>query len=151
MITESAVSVTGNKVKNMFEKEDNITAKEEMHKVDLNKLQILFTIVRRKKADSLKDLIQSFDSNMQLTVLARGTATAEMLSSIGMEYSDQVVIISVIRKEMERRILDAIEENFQTVKGSRGIAFTVSMTSIIGASVFSFLSNNRNMVKEELL
>jgi len=38
---------------------------------------------------------------------------------------------------------------FKTMKNGKGIAFTVPMTSVIGVSIYGFLSNNRMTVKEE--
>ena len=120
------------------------------NKVDLNRLEILITIVRRKKADFFKDLIQSFDVNYQLTVLAHGTTSSVMQEILGLDNMDKIAIISVIKKEKADKALAAIEERFSTIKDGKGIAFTVPMTSIIGVSVFGFLSNNRDMIKEEI-
>ena len=38
------------------------------------RLQLLFTIVNRKKAEFYADFLQSFEVNMQLTLAASGTA-----------------------------------------------------------------------------
>ena len=117
--------------------------------VDLNRLELLVTIVRRKKADFYKDLIQSFDVNMQLTVLAHGTASTEVQEYLGLDDMNKIAILSVIRKENAGKALMAIEERFENIKNGKGIAFTIPMTSIIGVTLFGFLSNNRDMVREE--
>lgn len=117
--------------------------------VDLNKLELLITIVRRKKGDFYKDLIQQFDVNMQMTILGRGTTTTVMQEYFGLDDMNKVAIISFIKKEDAGRALAALEERFKTIKNGKGIAFTIPMSSIIGVSVFSFLSNNQDMVREE--
>ena len=112
-----------------------------------DKLELMVTIVNRNKADFFIDLIQSFDVNMQLAVPAQGTANAEIRSFLGLADPDKTVILSVIREDTSTQALNAIEEKFQTIKNAKGIAYTISLTSVIGVSVYGFLSNNRMTVK----
>ena len=111
------------------------------------KLELMITIVNRNKADFYMDLIQSFEVNMQLAVPAQGTANAEIKSILGLVETDKTVIFSVIREENAKRALSAIEEKFETIKNGKGIAYTIPLTSVIGVSIFGFLSNNRMTVK----
>ena len=111
------------------------------------KLELMITIVNRNKADFYMDLIQSFEVNMQLAIPAQGTANAEIKSILGLVETDKTVIFSVIREENSTHALNAIEEKFQTIKNGKGIAYTIPLTSVIGVSIFGFLSNNRMTVK----
>ncbi|MDO4939545.1 MAG: hypothetical protein Q4E54_06255 [Lachnospiraceae bacterium] len=119
------------------------------HTVDINRLEMLVTIVRRKKADYYKDLIASYDVNLQTTILARGTASTEMKEYLGLDNTEKIAIVSIIKKEYADKALADIEEKFKTIKNGKGIAFTVPMSSVIGVSLFAFLSNNRDMIKEQ--
>ena len=118
------------------------------HKITENKLEILITIVNRSKTEFFVDLIQSFDVNMQFNALGEGTADARMLNLLGLASSEKSVIFSVIRSDNVSKALAKIEKTFNTVKNAKGIAYTVPMSSVIGVSVFGFLSNNRMTVKE---
>ena len=111
------------------------------------KLELMITIVNRNKADFYMDLIQSFDVNMQLAIPAQGTANAEIRSILGLVETDKTVIFSVIREDQAVQALNAIEERFRTIKNGKGIAYTIPLTSVIGVSIFGFLSNNRMTVK----
>ena len=51
------------------------------------------------------------------------------------------MLISVIRADKAADALRLLEEKFRTVRGGKGIAYTVSMTSVIGVAVYQFLSN----------
>lgn len=106
------------------------------------KLKLLFTVVNREKADLYVDLLQGFDSNLQLIVSANGTANIEMLRYLGLADSQKAVIISVIREERSAAIMRFLEEKFNTVKNGKGIAYTVPMTGTIGVASYQFLSNN---------
>lgn len=117
--------------------------KEEKNTTLNKKLEILITIVNRNKVEFFMDLIQSFDVNMQMLMMAEGTADQNMLNLLGLTQSEKAVILSVIQKDKEKDALYAIEDRFNSIKGAKGIAYTIPMSSIIGVSVFQFLSNNR--------
>lgn len=114
-----------------------------------NKLEILITTVPRNKAEYFVDLIQSFEVNMQMTVFAEGTADNGMLAALGINDSAKAVIISVIQ---EKKIADAVatlEEKFATIKGGKGIAFTIPMSSVIGTLIYGFLSNDKTVMENK--
>lgn len=113
-----------------------------------NRLELLVTVVNRNKAEYFADLLTGFEVNMQLFVPARGTADAKTLSYLGLTDADKGVILSVIRHSRVNDALNMLDEKFKTVRGGKGIAFTIPFTSVIGALIFGFLSNNRSMIKE---
>ena len=106
------------------------------------KLKLLFAVVNREKADLYADLLQGFDSNLQLIVSASGTANTEMLRYLGLTDSHKAVIMSVIREDRSAAIMRFLEEKFSTVKNGKGIAYTVPMTGTIGVAIYQFLSNS---------
>ena len=63
------------------------------------KLELLITVVEKKKADFYADLIQSYNANMQLKVLARGAAGSEILEYLGLAATDKIVLLSPVRKD----------------------------------------------------
>lgn len=116
--------------------------------VSSNRLKLLVTVVNRNKTEYYTDLIQSFEVNMQAIALADGTANATTLQYLGLTDTDRSVILSVIQENKLPDALHALEEKFATVKGGKGIAFTVPITSVIGKLIFGFLSNKKEVVKE---
>ena len=105
------------------------------------KLMLLFTIVNRNKAEFDVDVLQKFEINMQLVLAANGTADNKIQSLLGLTDSEKSVIISVVRRDRCRAALAELDEKFKTVKGGKGIAYTVPMTSTIGVAIYQFLSN----------
>lgn len=118
------------------------------HAVTGNKLKLLVTTVPRNKAEFYADIIQSFEVNMQMFTLAEGTASAKTLSLLGLADSSRTVIFSVIQESKVNDCLHALDNKFKTVKGGKGIAYTVPLSSLIGTLIFGFLSNNEKLVKE---
>ena len=106
-----------------------------------NKLQLLFTIVNRNKAEFYADILQSYEVNMQTILSANGTADTNIRGLLGLTDSEKSVIISVIRRDKSRAALAKLDEKFKSVKGGKGIAYTVPMSSTIGVAIYQFLSN----------
>ena len=117
--------------------------------VTSNRLEMLVTVVSRSKGEYYADLIQSFDVNLQVIALANGTADAKTLRYLGLTDTEKSVIFSVIQQDKLPDALNALDEKFKTVKGGKGIAYTIPLTSVVGKLIFGFLSNNKTFVKEE--
>ena len=105
------------------------------------KLMLLFTIVNRNKAEFYVDVLQKFEINMQLVLSATGTADTKIKSLLGLTDNAKSVIISVLKRDKSKAALAELEEKFRTVKGGKGIAYTVPMSSTIGVAIYQFLSN----------
>jgi len=115
-------------------------------KISMNKLELLVTVVNRSKADSFVDRIQSLGANVQMIMFGRGTANQEMLNMLGLADSNKAVIFSIITENKVDKAMYTLSEMFSSVKDGRGIAYTIPFSSIIGRSMFSFLSDNRTQV-----
>ena len=105
------------------------------------KIKLLFTVVNREKTEFFVDFLQDFEINIQLVLSAQGTANDDIISLLGLTDSDKSVIISVIRQDKIKDALAALGEKFNTVKGGKGIAYTVPIKSAIGVAIYRFLSN----------
>ncbi len=114
----------------------------------IDRLELLFVIVNRPKAEYYADLLQSFDVNMQVVLLAKGTADAKMLDYFGLSDSEKAVIIGAVREDMISEVMTTLEDKFAAIKNGKGIAYTVPMTGVIGTLIYSFLSNNRLLRKK---
>lgn len=122
---------------------------EQEKNVSSDKLELLITIVNRKKGEYYTDLIQSFHANFQFKVLGQGTASEQIKSLLGWTSSEKVVIFSFLTKKEAKKALVTLDEKFRSIKDGKGIAFTVPLSSVIGRSIFGFLSDNRQTIKEE--
>lgn len=113
--------------------------------VSTNRLMILVTIVNRRKAEFYTDLLQHMGANLQFVAMGEGTADAKMLNLLGLSDSDKAVIFSVIKESAQKEVLRTLGEKFESIRDGKGIAYTIPFSSVIGASVFNFLSDNRRM------
>ena len=115
----------------------------------VKKLKLLITIVNKNKAEFYADYLQSFGVNLQLLMRAHGTAGSEMLHYMGLEESEKAVLFSLVREDYAPQALAGLEEKFRTLRGGKGIAYTVPLTGIIGAAIYQFLSNQNKTGKED--
>lgn len=96
------------------------------------KLKALFTIVPRGKKDIFIDLIEGFDVNAHMAFYGKGTASDEILNMLGLDTRIHDVIVSIIREDMVRDCILAIEDKLSGFKNINGIAFAVPLESLIG-------------------
>ena len=107
------------------------------------KLKLLVLVVNTNKADFYTDFLQSFEVNMQMQMHAKGTAGSEMLHYLGLEESEKRVLMGIIREDRADEAMKALEEKFATLRGGKGIAYTVPLSSVAGVAIYQFLSNHR--------
>lgn len=107
------------------------------------KLKLLITVVNKNKAEFYMDYLQEFEINMQMSMRARGTADSDLLHYLGLEDSEKRVLFSLVREDMAPAALRELEEKFETVRDGKGIAYTVPLSSVAGAAIYQFLTNNR--------
>ena len=121
----------------------NPTVNEEPFKTDLKKLKLLVTVVNRKKTEFYLDYLTGFEVNFQTAVAAQGTASSDMMYLLGLADSDKSVIFSILREDRVEEAMQGLDEKFHTLRGGKGIAFTIPLTGVIGVAIYRFLSNNR--------
>lgn len=115
----------------------------------IKKIKMLVTVVDRSKALYYTDLLEQFEVNMQTVIYGKGTAGSEMISLLGLAEPDKAIIISFVREDKINDVKDILNEKFKKIKNGKGISFVISMKSIIGVSIYQFLSNNTTFIKED--
>ncbi len=108
----------------------------------IKKLKLLITVVDRPKAEFYLDVLSQFDVNFQLVTGGVGTANSELVEMLGLNIH-KAVIFSTVREDRVDEIMKTLDDKFATIRNGKGIAFAVPMSSVIGVSVYQFLSNNR--------
>ena len=104
-----------------------------------HKLMLLVTVVPRRKAEYYVDLITSFECNMQLEVTSSGTSGV-----FGLGYDiEKQTIFSVIRQDRVTEVMAKLNEKFSTIRGGKGLAFTIPLSGMVGVSSYQFLSNKQ--------
>ena len=108
----------------------------------IKKLKLVFTVVDRAKAEFYLDVLSQFEVNFQMAAGGKGTATSELVEMLGLNIH-KAVLMSVVREDMVDPIMKCLEGKFTTIRGGKGIAFAVPLSSVIGVNMYQFLSNNK--------
>ena len=116
---------------------------------NVRKLKMLVTVVDRSKTLFYVDLLEQFEVNVQMVLYGRGTANSQMLNLLGLAETEKSVIISYIREDMVKEAMDTLDDKFNKVKNGKGIAYTISLDSIIGVSMYQLLSNDKTVREGE--
>ncbi|MCI6357329.1 MAG: hypothetical protein MR766_01675 [Erysipelotrichaceae bacterium] len=124
---------------------EKIEKRQENFKAPI-KLEMLVTVVNRPKADFFVDLLEQFGINMQMVTYGEGTASSELINSLGLS-TQKAVIFSIVRSDKINKIKETLEEKFKTIRNGKGISFTIPLSSVIGASIYQFMCN-QNKKKE---
>ncbi len=103
-------------------------------------LKLLVTIVDRGKGQSVADLMKKEGVLFQTIMLGKGTARKAVLNYLGLGETEKDVVISTIRQEGGLPVLRKLMQAMRLDAPGRGIAFTVSLSSVGGAKTLSFLT-----------
>ncbi len=113
-----------------------------IHETAIKKLKLLITVVDRPKAEFYLDVLSQFEVNFQMAATGKGTATSDLVDMLGLNIH-KAVLFSVVREDLVDEIMKCLEDKFATIRGGKGVAFAVPMSSVIGVNMYQFLSNNK--------
>ena len=116
---------------------------------NLKKLKLLILVVNRSKAEFYQDTLLPFEVNMQLLMHAEGTAPTEAIQLLGLADRDKAVLFCLIREDRASAALRMLEEKFATVRGGKGVAYTVPLSGVMGVAIYSFLANAKEAAPKE--
>ena len=108
----------------------------------IKKLLLLVTVVDRQKAEFYQDVLSQFEVNCQMILSGKGTAQSEIVNLLGLNIH-KAVLLSFVREDKAETVMNCLEDKFSTIRGGKGIAFIVPMSSVIGVNMYQFLSNNK--------
>lgn len=115
-----------------------------------DRLMLLVTVVQKGKGTFFTDLLQTYEANLQMSLVGTGTARSDLIELLGLKDNRRTVIFSIVREEKLDGILEALETRFYTVNGKTGIAFAIPLSSVIGKMSYAFMSNDRRIATGEV-
>lgn len=105
------------------------------------KLLLFVTIVSHGHGDEIVELLKNLKVSAQFVQRAHGTASSTITDMLGFEDNGKDVVLSIVKKEDISLIKKDIARYFDSSKRNKGVAFSISMTSIVGIAAYRFLAN----------
>ena len=100
----------------------------------MSELSMMVTITERSKLTTFLSFYRERQVPVQFISLALGTASNETLNYLGLERSDKCVFASFVTDEKWEELRRGLRRELQIDMPGMGIAFTVPLSSIGGAS-----------------
>lgn len=108
----------------------------------IKKAKLIITIVDRNKTEFYTDVLSQFESNLQMVVYGKGTASNSTLELLGLN-NEKGIILSVIKSENIKKVMQTLDEKFKTIRNGKGVAVVVPISSVMGLTLYQFMINNR--------
>ena len=149
-----------NKVYNRNELSKNLKKNKDEHlppfekREKVHSLLLLVTIVSRNQGAYFTDTFSKHGASLSISMFAHSMPPADIISLLGNESTTKKdLVLTIVRKNEVKEYLDIIKKRFSISKASKGIAFTLPVSSVSGIVVYKYLSDynkeERTMSKEE--
>ena len=103
-------------------------------------MDLVFTVVSKGKGEAVLEVFKE-NKILQNTIChGHGTAPSSILEVLGLGATDKDIILSFVKAENSKKIIEQISRKLDFSKPGHGIAFTVPLESIAGIMSFKFLT-----------
>ncbi|MFA5282982.1 MAG: hypothetical protein WC366_00415 [Bacilli bacterium] len=126
----------------MTEKQDKKFVPYE-HDHPLKKMKLFFVIVNDGQADSVIARLHELGCACSVVTNAQGTAKQESYELLGFGNPKKQMIIALINEQSIDEIIGYLESRFHVSNAAKGVAFSLKISSIIGVSIYKFLTDTR--------
>ena len=103
-------------------------------------LNLVAVIVDRSRAKLTAELFESHKLPMVLAMLARGTATSEVLDLYGLEATDKTLLVTVAGGDMTHQLMRAAKRKLFIDVPGNGIMLAMPIKSVGGGRTLAFIS-----------
>lgn len=111
----------------------------------MSRLYLMITVTSRVAgAKRFVDFYRSNDVPVIQTILGRGTASDDILSTLGLEATEKAVLFSVVTPETKALLMKELVHTMKITTPGRGIAMSVPMSSIGGKTAASYLLTGKS-------
>lgn len=115
----------------------------------IHPLKMFISIVPFGQADNIIKMLEECGVTCNVIMSGEGTGRSALPGLISIADSKKQIIMSLVRDDKTAEICAVLSKRFNTSRISRGVSFSVKLTSVVGVSVYKFLTNTRKVKKVE--
>ncbi len=109
----------------------------------VSRLEFFITIVNQNHAREVLRILKAHESGLGIITRGRGTGTREIYDLLGLSDLRKDIVFSIVKADKIEALKKDIAVFFK--KESKGIAFSIEISSVIGLSIYKYLSNTRTI------
>ena len=106
-------------------------------------IKLFISIVPLGQATNVVKMLEKAGVNYNVITQGEGTG-AKFVPNLVNDNKKQIVF-SFVREDMTEVVKKILKKRFSTSKASNGISFSIKLTSVMGVSIYKFLSNSRKV------
>jgi len=117
---------------------------------ELQKLKLFVVIVSDGQAENICEALSKLSCAISITSNGVGTANADAYDVLGFGEKKKQIIFAVVKENKVNDIVEYLHNRFSVSKFSKGVAFSIKISSVVGVSIYKFLTDTkiRNEVKK---
>ncbi len=116
----------------------------------MNDYRLLMSIVRRDQGEEYIEFLRGHGVLTILSGLCRGTASKSMLDYLGVEQTEKVALQTMAGRELAERLMRRMVSRMGIDVPGSGIALTIPINSIGGASSLRYLTQGQETINNEV-
>ena len=107
---------------------------------DIKTLVLYTVIVPRGQGENIMRIFKANKSSAQFLQYGEGTASNAIREIIGAEDTKKDIVYSIVREDAVVDIKREIDVYFVASKHNKGIAYTISLNTIVGVKLYKFFT-----------
>ena len=116
----------------------------------MHNLCLLCVIVKRDHHEQLPAFFRAHDISTVTTLLCQGTAGKNLLDLLGLEETEKELHFAMTTRTRAKRLLNSMVHELGLDMPGQGVAFTVPMGSIAGASSLDYFTHGQDIILGEV-
>ncbi|MFA5686658.1 MAG: hypothetical protein WCZ47_01810 [Bacilli bacterium] len=129
---------------------DEVAEKKLLSKENkIEKMKLLITITNYGYGKKVLRFIKKYEVALNFSVYGRGTGTQEIYRLLGLSDRRKEIIFSIVKNTHLPLLKEDINNFYLQKKEAKGIAFSVDISSVIGTSIYKYLTNTRTLGEKQ--
>lgn len=109
-----------------------------------NRLYLMITITSRVMgATHFLDFYRAFGAPVVFTALGRGTASDDVLSTLGLEATEKAIMLSVVTPAVKETLMRELVDTMRIDRPGSGIAVCLHLSSVGGKTALDYLISGK--------
>lgn len=108
-------------------------------------MRLFVVIVKHHYDKEIVEILKKHEVSLIFITHGRGTVTKEFYDVLGLSDVHKDIVFGVVKTENMEAVKSEVANFYHIEKHAKGIAFAIDISSIIGLSIYKYLSNTRTI------